>query len=107
MKLPAVITELVTAQNSQNSAAYADCFTTDAIVFDEGHNHQGKEEIKTWIESSTEKYQTVMEPLEYSESNNKGVLSAKISGTFEGSPLVLKYNLEFADKLIRSLKIIG
>jgi hypothetical protein len=107
MKLPAVITELVNAQNSQDSTAYSACFTPNAIVFDEGHNHQGKEEIKTWIERSTEKYQTVMEPLEYSESDNKGVLSAKISGTFEGSPLVLKYNLEFADNLIRSLKITG
>ncbi|MEJ7559180.1 MAG: nuclear transport factor 2 family protein [Pedobacter sp.] len=107
MKLPAIITELVNAQNSRDSAAYADCFTIDAIVFDEGHNHQGKDEIKTWIENSAEKYQTVMEPIEYSESDDKGVLSAKISGTFEGSPLVLKCNLEFGDKLIRSLKITG
>jgi ketosteroid isomerase-like protein len=92
MKLPAIITDLVNAQNSQNSAAYADCFTTDATVFDEGHDHHGKEEIKVWIESATAKYQTVMEPIEYSES---------------GSPIMLKYNMEIVQKLIRSLKITG
>jgi hypothetical protein len=107
MKLPAIITELVNAQNSQDSVAYADCFTTDAKVFDEGHDHQGKEEIKAWIESANAKYQAVMEPIGYSESDGKAVLTAKISGTFPGSPIVLKYNMEIAEGLIRSLKITG
>jgi ketosteroid isomerase-like protein len=107
MKLPAIITELVSAQNSQDSVAYADCFTSDAKVFDEGHNHQGKEEIKAWIESANAKYQALMEPMEYSESEGNAVLTAKISGTFLGSPIVLKYNMEIVQKLIRSLMITG
>jgi hypothetical protein len=107
MKLPAIIAELVNAQNSQDSAAYADCFTSDAKVFDEGHDHHGKEEIKVWIESANAKYQTLMDPIDYSESDGKAVLTAKISGTFPGSPIVLKYNMEIAQGLIRSLKITG
>ena len=107
MKLPAIITELVNAQNSQDSSAYADCFTSDAIVFDEGHDHHGKEEIKAWIESANAKYQTVMDPIDYSESDGKAVLTAKISGTFPGSPIVLKYNMEIVQGLISSLKITG
>ena len=107
MELPAIITELVNAQNSHDSAAYADCFTTDATVFDEGHDHQGKEEIKAWIEDSSAKYQAVMEPMEYSESDDKAVLTAKVSGTFPGSPIVLKYNMEIVQGLVRSLKITG
>lgn len=107
MKLPAIITELVNAQNSQDSVAYADCFTSDATVFDEGHDHQGREEIKAWIESANSKYQALMEPIEYSESEGKAELTAKISGTFPGSPVVLKYNMEIVEGLIRSLKITG
>jgi ketosteroid isomerase-like protein len=107
MELPKIITSLVNAQNSHNNSAYADCFTVDAIVFDEGHNHQGREEIKEWIEGATTKYQTTMEPLDYSESDDKGVMTAKVSGTFPGSPIVLTYNFEFTVELIRSLKITG
>ena len=107
MKLPAIVTELVNAQNSQDSAAYAACFTVDATVFDEGHDHKGREEIKTWNEDTTAKYQSLMEPIEYSESGDMAVLTAKISGTFPGSPIVLKYNMELAQGLIRSLKITG
>jgi ketosteroid isomerase-like protein len=107
MKLPAIIAELVNAQNSQDSVAYADCFTTDAIVFDEGHDHHSKEEIKAWIKSANAEYQASMEPIEYSESDGHAVLTAKISGTFPGSPIVLKYKMEIAQGLIRSLKITG
>jgi uncharacterized protein (TIGR02246 family) len=107
MKLPAIIAELVNAQNSQDSASYADCFTSDATVFDEGHDHQGKEEIKAWIESANAKYQTVMDPIDFSEYDGKAVLTAKISGTFPGSPIVLKYNFKIAEGLISSLKITG
>jgi uncharacterized protein (TIGR02246 family) len=107
MKLPAIITDLVNAQNSSDFNAYAACFTTDATVFDEGHDHQGKEEIKAWIESATAKYQTVMEPTAYVETDEKAVLTTKISGTFPGSPIVLKYNMEIAQGLISALKITG
>jgi len=46
MNLPPIVTRLVTAQNQFDSQAYSDCFTEDAIVHDEGRNHQGKTEIK-------------------------------------------------------------
>ena len=107
MQLPAIITELVNAQNSFNSVAYANCFSVDAIVFDEGHNHEGREEIKAWIAAANSKYQSVMEPIDYNESADRAVLTAKVSGTFPGSPIDLKYNLEFNEGLISSLKITG
>jgi uncharacterized protein (TIGR02246 family) len=107
MKLPIIITELVNAQNKHDHIAYADCFTEDAIVFDEGHNHEGRQEIKTWVEAANTKYQSVMEPIDYDESADIGVLTAKVSGTFPGSPINLKYNMELTEGLISSLKITG
>ncbi|WP_343539570.1 hypothetical protein [Sphingobacterium thalpophilum] len=42
MNLPNIISDLVKAQNEFDSAAYANCFTEDAEVFDEGKTHNGK-----------------------------------------------------------------
>jgi hypothetical protein len=104
MNLPKVITNLVTAQDNFNSAAYANCFTETAVVFDEGKTYKGKKEINNWIEKANNKYQVTMKPLEYSETEQ--TLKAEISGTFPGSPLVLTYHYEFKDELIQSLKIV-
>lgn len=105
MNLPKVITDLVNAQNSFDSVAYTNCFTETAVVFDEGKTHNGRVEIQHWIEESNEKYRSVMKPLGYAENGNIGVLSTEISGTFPGSPIVLKFNFEMVDGLIQQLKV--
>ena len=103
MNLPKEIADLVTAQNNFDSSAYADCFSETAVVFDEGHTHNGKTEIENWIEKANQTYKAVMKPLEYSA--NEQTLAAEISGNFPGSPLVLKYQFELKDGQIQSLKI--
>ncbi|RZJ44275.1 MAG: nuclear transport factor 2 family protein [Chryseobacterium sp.] len=105
MNLPKIITALVNAQNQSDSHAYADCFTDTAVVFDEGKTHNGKTEIENWITKANTEYKTVMKPLDFNEKEN--ILLAEISGTFPGSPLVLKYHFELSDGLIQSLKITG
>lgn len=102
--LPKAVSDLVKAQDSFDSIAYANCFTETAVVFDEGKTHKGKTEIKNWIEKANQEYGIMMKPLEYSETEQ--VLKAEISGTFPGSPLVLSYRYEFENELIRSLKIV-
>ncbi|MGO4709831.1 nuclear transport factor 2 family protein [Chryseobacterium sp. 2TAF14] len=104
MNLPNIISELVKTQNEFNSNGYADCFTENAIVFDEGKTHNGKAEIKNWIEKANNEYKASMKPLEYNE--NDRILSAEVSGTFPGSPAVLKYHFELENGLIQSLKIV-
>lgn len=37
--------------------------------------------------------------------NTEGILTAEISGTFDGSPVFLTYYFEIVDGLIQSLKI--
>ena len=103
MNLPNIISELVKAQNEFDSAAYANCFTENAEVFDEGKTHNGKAEIENWIDKANKEYKATMKSLDY----NENILSAEISGTFPGSPLVLKYHFELNDGLIQSLKITG
>ncbi|GGN13677.1 hypothetical protein GCM10010967_57290 [Dyadobacter beijingensis] len=105
MKLPELITRFVDTQNTYDSEAYITCYTETAIVHDEGKTHTGKEEIKAWIEDANERYRSVMKPLQYEESDSKGVLKAEISGTFPGSPIVLKFHLGLKDGLIDSLNV--
>ncbi|NML57567.1 nuclear transport factor 2 family protein [Chryseobacterium cheonjiense] len=105
MNLPDIITELVKTQQNFDSHAFADCFTETAVVTDEGNTYNGKAEIENWIDKANKEFKTVMKPLAYNEKEN--ILSAEISGTFPGSPAVLKYHLELKDGLINSLKITG
>ena len=105
MNLPEVIKDLVNAQNNFDSSAYTNCFSETAIVFDEGKNHKGKTEIKSWIEKATKEYNAKMKPLSFKGDAEKGELKAEVSGTFPGSPLVLTYNFEFDGGYIELLKI--
>lgn len=105
MNLPKVISDLVTAQNEFNSAAYANCFAETAIVHDEGKVHTGRTAIEHWIDESNEKYRSTMKPIGYQQNGISGVLSAEVSGTFPGSPLVLKFHFEIIGGLIQSLKV--
>ena len=105
MELPQLVAQFVETQNTYDSKAYAKCFTDTAIVHDEGKTHTGKEEILAWIEDANERYKSVMKPLQYDESGSNGVLTAEVSGTFPGSPIVLKFNLGLKDGLIDSLNV--
>ncbi|WP_224994813.1 nuclear transport factor 2 family protein [Cesiribacter sp. SM1] len=107
MNLPEVVADLVEAQASFDSVAFANCFSETAVVFDEGKTHKGKAEIQQWIDQANKRFKTVMDPIEFTQTDTTCVLLAEISGTFEGSPLVLNYNFVLRDGLIQSLKITG
>ncbi|WP_111308829.1 nuclear transport factor 2 family protein [Confluentibacter sediminis] len=104
MNLPQILTDLIAAQNSFDSVAYAHCFSKTAVVFDEGKRHVGKAAIQNWIAKANETYRTMMKPLAYSET--KQTLDAEISGNFPGSPLILTYQFELKDSKIQLLKIV-
>ncbi|RYD78095.1 MAG: nuclear transport factor 2 family protein [Sphingobacteriales bacterium] len=105
MNLPKVVTELVNTQNSFDSFAYANCFTENAVVFDEGKTHNGRIEIEKWIDKANKEYRATMKPLDY--ITDEEILKVEVSGNFPGSPIILSYHLKIEDGLINSLKITG
>lgn len=107
MKLPKVVSDLITAQANFDSTAYAACFSETAVVFDEGKTYQGRQEIEYWIRNANEQYRTVMIPLSFEEKGTLRILKAAISGTFDGSPIQLNYHFELVEGRIQSLKITG
>jgi ketosteroid isomerase-like protein len=106
MNLPKVIADLLAAQGKYDSAAFAENFSDDAIVHDEGKTYHGKKEIRQWNEMTNAKYKTKYEPLEVSVNADSITLVAKISGTFDGSPATIKYHFETKQGKITSLKIL-
>lgn len=107
MNLPKVVTALIKAQNEFDSDAYANCFSATGVMFDEGKAYTGRPDIRNLIEGTNKKYQTVMKPVEYTENGNSGILSAACSGTFTGSPIILKFHFDFVDGQIQYLKVTG
>ena len=107
MKIPNVIQELIKAQNTFDSVAYANLFSDTGIVHDEGKTHNGRKEVEQWIADANEKYKSILDPIDYTQKGNKGVLTANVSGTFPGSPIVLKFNFEINDGIIQSLNVTG
>lgn len=105
LKLPKVLSDLLTAQKNYDSDAYADCFSETALVIDEEKEYKGKKAIKDWIEDANQQFKTIMEVIRYSGTESTGLLTAKISGNFEGSPVLLDYNMELAGNKIVRLEI--
>lgn len=105
MKLPENIARFIEAQNELDSTAFANYFTVQATVFDEGSSYSGREEIKQWIQAATEKYNMQLTPIDFTQTGSKGKLTVEVSGTFPGSPAVMNYHLELDGSSISSLKI--
>lgn len=105
MNVPNIISDLVVAQNKFNTIDYANCFHDDAVVFDEAERHEGKEAIKRWNEATNAKYKTQLEVLSYSETSYESIMAVKVYGTFDGSPIELKYHFRLRDTHIASLEI--
>ncbi|KUJ60780.1 hypothetical protein AR687_15320 [Flavobacteriaceae bacterium CRH] len=107
MNLPIILSDLVKAQNKFNTTEYANCFAPEAIVFDEGEKHQGREAIRKWNEQTNAKYKSQLETLSYEIVNQESILTVNVSGTFPGSPIALKYHATLKEGLIETLEIKG
>ena|ERR1700730_3004178 len=105
IELPKILTAFVSAQNDFNVNTYTECFADNAIVHDEGKDYNGKSEIKQWNKSTNEKYRTQLEPIGFSKSGEVNILTVIVSGTFDGSPLTLKYHFILKDNKITSLRV--
>lgn len=92
--------------NTAGPSTAAQCFAEDAIVIDEGHEHRGRSAITAWRAASIAKYQFTTEPLS-SEVEAQGVLTviARVTGTFPGSPVELRFRFTLEAELIARLEI--
>jgi len=105
MKSPEIVTRYFAAANRFDAAGAAECFTADARVHDEGHEHVGQDAVRAWVTETSKKYQPKSEVIRAKVSGAKVALAVRISGKFPGSPIELGYDITLRDGKISTLNI--
>jgi hypothetical protein len=103
IKLPKPIADYFAADKINGEVAQ--CFTSTAVVTDEGNTYSGSDEIRKWKSEATSKYQYTSEPVEFKEIDGKIVVTSFLVGNFPGSPIHLQYHFTLEDQKISLLKI--
>jgi hypothetical protein len=105
IKLPGPVAAYVQAANAQDPGAISACFTSDALVRDEGRDRRGAKEIRAWAEEVNKKYRPIVEALSIASENGKIVMVGRVSGAFSGSPVQLRYIFVLEAHNITALEI--
>jgi hypothetical protein len=103
--LPEPVAAYLAAANRHDVEAVLSTFGEDACVADEGRERHGPTELRAWIEDTTTKYAPTTEVLAIAGTTRQPVVTARVSGTFPGSPLDLTYAFVLEDDRIVRLAI--
>jgi uncharacterized protein (TIGR02246 family) len=103
--LPRPVAAYIQAANDHDSAAFAATFAEDAIVRDDGHERRGRPAIQAWNEQNIKEYAVSMAVTKVVQANDTTAVTARVSGTFAGSPLLFRYTFTLAGDEISNLYI--
>ena len=104
-QIPEIIEMYFRASNANDVEKLVSCFATDAVVTDENETHRGTAAIKEWSVNVRKKYEFKTEVLRAVEKPNAVIVTAKLSGTFPGSPVDLDFKFTLKGNQISSLEI--
>ena len=90
LKLPEPIAAYFNA-DKRDGEAIARCFTTRAIVKDEGQTYSGPAAIKAWKNEASAKYSYVSEPFAMERKDGRYIVTSRLTGNFPGSPVDLRF----------------
>ena len=94
------------AADKDDGEAVARCFTEAAVVKDEGRTHRGREAIRQWKEEASTRYQYTSEPIACEARDGTVVITSRLTGTFPGSPVSLRFFFVLEGDRIASLEIL-
>ena len=104
LKLPEPIATYFNA-DKRDGEAIARCFTTRAIVKDEGQTHCGHAAIKAWKIDASAKYAYTNEPFAVEQKDGEHVVTSRLTGNFPGSPVDLRFVFRLERRKIAFLEI--
>ena len=104
LKLPEPIAAYFNA-DKRDGEAVACCFTTQAVVKDEGQTHAGLDAIRAWKTAAAAKYSYTSEPFAVEHQGGRYVVTSRLTGNFPGSPLDLRFAFRLERGKIASLEI--
>jgi hypothetical protein len=105
LDLPKAIASYIEAKNQTDADAAVQCFTTDAIVLDEGRTMAGTMAIREWALETMKKYRYTIEPLQLAREQNKTIVTGRVTGNFPGSPIDLRFIFALKGDKIASLQV--
>src|SRR6476646_4148482 len=79
------------AADRRDGEAVARCFTSGAVVKDEGRTHTGRAAIKRWKAEASAKYSYTCEPLRSEQANELTVVTCHLEGNFPGGQADLRF----------------
>lgn len=106
MTLPGPLARYFLAQNARDVDAMTDCFAVDATVLDEDRTYCGRDSIRGWKVDALAHYAPFVEPLDAQDRDGICIVTARVTGTFPGSPIKLTYRFGLdPEGLIRTLEV--
>jgi hypothetical protein len=106
LSLPKAISTYFAISNGADTAGIKHCFTTEAVVKDEGKTHQGHAAIEAWQRAAQAAFDYSVEPIEVLIENNLVTVTSNVVGNFPGSPLMLKHAFGLVGDRINTLEIV-
>lgn len=103
--LPEPVARYFEAQAARDVDAQTQCFTDDAIVHDEDHDHRGKSAIREWKQAVQNKFEYTSEPVHATQNGNTTIVDVRLTGNFPGSPVNLDHTFTLSGDKISSLVI--
>ncbi|MBK0398226.1 nuclear transport factor 2 family protein [Limibaculum sp. M0105] len=106
MTLPEPIESYFAADARNDVDALVQAFAADAIVHDEGGTYRGAKAIRHWLQKTKAAYGAIAEPQERTATDDdQWIVSARVSGNFPGSPVILTFTFGLTGDRIASLEI--
>ena len=105
IKLPTPIGAFFEAESRNHALALSQTFAEDGVVLDEGHVIQGFAAIRHWLAETRKKYQHTVEPLASEINDDETIVTCRLSGSFPGSPIKVRFIFKLRGNAITSLEI--
>ena len=103
--IPDSVRTCLEASTTGEAARVAQCFAPDGAVHDESRDHRGPEAIGRWAQEAYARYRFTLEVRNVETGNDSAAVTALVSGSFPGSPILLRYAFQLTGDKIRRLEI--
>ncbi|MFC4174207.1 nuclear transport factor 2 family protein [Microvirga sp. GCM10011540] len=104
-RLPPPLAAYYEAKNRHDIDAMLAPFAEDAVVKDEGREHRGRADIRSWMEHTTRKYRVTIDVRQVETVDDRMLVSGLVSGDFPGSPAMLRFAFTLSGSKIARLEI--
>lgn len=89
----------------RDGKAVARCFTTEGVIKDERKSHVGVAAIEAWKNAASAEFAYVAEPIALQKHDREIIVSGRVTGSFPGSPVILRYAFVLDRGKIATLEI--